>query len=190
MGARGERPAVLVLNFLLLVCASESRKGRGRRAREGVVESVQGDENAGVLNPCSIPGQRSCCGDGVCAGDETEINCMADCPGVTTERMCGEETHSDRAGQGRTFGVSFRAKSAQDCCDKCRSWTRQGGCNSWTFCGYPVCFGLDTGWNHTFGEYVLPHSLASAMHAAASLPRLFASFVCPRIKHMTCCFNT
>ena len=22
----------------------------------------------------------------------------------------------------------------------------------WTFCGLPVCFGLDTGWNHTFGE--------------------------------------
>lgn len=28
----------------------------------------------------------------------------------------------------------------------------QGPCNSWTFCGYPVCWGLDTGWNHTYGE--------------------------------------
>ena len=25
-------------------------------------------------------------------------------------------------------------------------------CNSWTFCGLPVCWGLDTGHNHTYGE--------------------------------------
>mmetsp|Transcript_4377 Transcript_4377/g.9591 ORF Transcript_4377/g.9591 Transcript_4377/m.9591 type:complete len:161 (-) Transcript_4377:238-720(-) len=46
--------------------------------------------------------------------------------------------------------------SAQDCCDKCAAFGSKRGkkppCNSWTFCGYPVCWGLDTGWNHTFGE--------------------------------------
>ena len=30
-------------------------------------------------------------------------------------------------------------------------------CNSWTFCNAPVCWGLDTGWNHTFGECWLRH---------------------------------
>ena len=93
---------------------------------------------------------KSFCGDGQCTGDESIVNCLADCPGVTTQPQCGEEPHSDRGGRGLTFGVSHRAKSAQDCCDKCTK--HPGKCNSWTFCGLPVCFGLDTGWNHTFGE--------------------------------------
>jgi hypothetical protein len=61
---------------------------------------------------------------------------MADCPGVTTHETCGEEPHSDRSGKGLTFGVSYRAGSAQDCCDKCKAHAK--GCNSWTFCGVPV----------------------------------------------------
>ena len=89
------------------------------------------------------------CGDGLCEPPETIESCFVDCPGVTTAPMCGEEPHSDRGGRTMAFGVGHRAKSAQDCCDKCRA--RQN-CNSWTFCGLPVCFGLDTGWNHTFGE--------------------------------------
>ena len=51
--------------------------------------------------------------------------------------------------------MGHRAKSAQECCDKCTAHSKSGrkpSCNSWTFCGYPVCWGLDTGWNHTFGE--------------------------------------
>ena len=68
---------------------------------------------------------------------------------MTTDDTCGEEPHSDRAGKGLTFGVSHRADSPEACCDKCKASKR--GCNSWTFCGYPVCFGLDTGWNHTYG---------------------------------------
>jgi len=102
------------------------------------------------VTPCA-PGQtKRCCGDGMCNGPEDINTCMADCPGVTTHGSCGEEPHSDRGGKGLTFGVSHRAASAQDCCDKCKAHHK--GCNSWTFCGYPVCFGLDTGWNHTFGE--------------------------------------
>jgi hypothetical protein len=54
---------------------------------------------------------------------------MADCPGVTTHETCGEEPHSDRSGKGLTFGVSYRAGSAQDCCDKCKAHAK--GCNSW-----------------------------------------------------------
>ena len=82
---------------------------------------------------------------------DVHLRCVAaDCPGVQTDETCGEEPHSDRAGRGLTFGVNHRATSAQACCDKCKAHSR--GCNSWTFCGYPVCWGLDTGWNHTYGE--------------------------------------
>ena len=94
-----------------------------------------------------------CCGDNVCNGGEDINNCLADCPGVTTTEMCGEEPHSDRGGKTLTFGVGHRTISAQDCCDKCTKSSKGAKpCNSWTFCGYPVCWGLDTGWNHTFGE--------------------------------------
>ena len=117
--------------MLLMLAASDAA------ARRGVV-------------PCDGTKTKRCCGDGICNGPEDEITCMADCPGVTTSEMCGEEPHSDRAGRGLTFGVSHRAASPQDCCDKCKAHAK--GCNSWTFCGYPVCFGLDNGWNHTYGE--------------------------------------
>jgi hypothetical protein len=146
---------VTLIVMLLLASATESRKGHGRRARARLDQAEQAaaaNELAGVINPCSTAGQAGCCGDGACdrGAGESEINCMADCPGVTTHETCGEEPHSDRGGKGRTFGVSFRASSAQDCCDKCKAHKK--GCNSWTFCGYPVCFGLDTGWNHSYGE--------------------------------------
>jgi len=113
---------------------------------------------------CGESRTQHCCGDGVCNGSEDINNCMADCPGVTTTETCGEEPHSDRGGRTLTFGVGHRATSAQDCCDRCTKHSKSGadkpgykGCNSWTFCGYPVCWGLDTGWNHTFGECWLRH---------------------------------
>ena len=110
--------------------------------------------------PCTSTRTRQCCGDGKCEGPEDVNNCLADCPGVTTDASCGEEPHSDRGGRGLTFGVSYRAKSSQDCCDKCKKQAaanpkktkRKGPCNSWTFCNLPVCWGLDTGWNHSYGE--------------------------------------
>ena len=111
--------------------------------------------------PCSATHASHCCGDGVCqTHNEDEITCLADCPGVTTLDTCGEEPHSDRGGRTLAFGVGHRAASAQACCDKCRAHAQSGkqlSCNSWTFCGYPVCWGLDTGWNHTFGECWLRH---------------------------------
>ena len=139
----------------------------------------------GVVVPCTESVTKHCCGDGVCSGAENQNNCLGDCPGVTTQPMCGEEPHSDRGGRTLSFGVGHRASSAQDCCDKCAAHAKSGRqpstpCNSWTFCGYPVCWGLDTGarrarpspfsgvftcgcvlvpfrldagWNHTFGEW-------------------------------------
>jgi hypothetical protein len=105
--------------------------------------------------PCSTTHSKHCCGDGVCNGAEDQNSCLSDCPGVTTQPVCGEEPHSDRGGRTLSFGVGHRAGSAQECCDKCQAHAKTGKknpCNSWTFCAYPVCWGLDTGWNHTFGE--------------------------------------
>ena len=131
-----------LLVFVLFPAASEGTRKVNQLGAAAVKAGIK---------PCGPKrGDRPCCGDGKCDAPEDEIMCMADCPGVQTTEMCGEEPHSDRNGKGLTFGVSHRAKSAQDCCDKCSASTR--GCNSWTFCGYPVCFGLDTGWNHTYGE--------------------------------------
>ena len=118
-------------------------------ANMAMIKSID-HENANGVVQCSEVGRKSkCCGDDVCDGPETVANCLADCPGVTTDATCGEEPHSDRGGKTLTFGVGHRATSAQDCCDKCKARTP---CNSWTFCGLPVCWGLDSGWNHTFGE--------------------------------------
>ena len=55
------------------------------------------------------------------------------------------------------FGINHRTASAQECCDKCQQHAahprnKKRPCNSWVFCPLPICWGLDTGWNHTFGE--------------------------------------
>lgn len=89
---------------------------------------------------CSESVNKHCCGDSICAGSEDQNNCLEDCPGVTTQPMCGEEPHSDRGGRTLQFGVGHRAGSAQECCDKCLAHAKSGRqppCNSWTFCGYP-----------------------------------------------------
>ena len=78
--------------------------------------------------PCSATRAEHCCGDGRCdTRIEDENNCLADCPGVITAITCGEEPHSDRGGKTLTFGAGHRAKSAQDCCDKC---VAHKSCNS------------------------------------------------------------
>ena len=75
---------------------------------------------------------------------------------MTTEAQCGEEPHSDTGGIAVVFGIKHKAESAQICCDKCREHAANPkhikGCNSWVYCPLPVCWGLDTGWNHTLGE--------------------------------------
>ncbi len=102
------------------------------------------------------------CGDGICSASETWQSCFADCPGVTTPAACGEEPHSDIGGnvaRGALFGMDPKAKaaSAAECCERCRAHAADPAhaaqpCNSWAFCPLPICWGLDTGWNHTFGE--------------------------------------
>jgi hypothetical protein len=117
---------------------------------------------ASLLSPPPPPPPRSICGDGVCDATETVQSCFADCPGVTTPAVCGEEAHSDPGGnvpKGALFGMDPRAKaaSASECCARCMEHAADPAhsaqpCNSWTFCPLPICWGLDTGWNHTFGE--------------------------------------
>ena len=105
--------------------------------------------------PCDTNRRKKCCGDDICNGPETIDNCFADCPGITTSAQCFEEPHSDPGGHAVVFGINHRAESAQACCDKCTQHAAdhpQKPCNSWAFCPLPICWGLDTGWNHTFGE--------------------------------------
>ena len=87
-------------------------------------------------------------------------------PGVTTQPVCGEEPHSDTGGAAVVFGINHRAASAQDCCDLCQAHAAKAKangrgkrmpCNSWVFCPLAICWGLDTGWNHTYGECWLKH---------------------------------
>ena len=102
------------------------------------------------------------CGDGRCEFPETMATCMADCPGVTTPKMCGEEPHSDPGGYAVVWGASHKKASAAECCDACAVHaadpTNKRPCNSWVFChSLPYCWSLDTGNWHGFGECWLKH---------------------------------
>lgn len=59
------------------------------------------------------------CGDGKCERPETMASCLADCPGVTTEAMCGEEPHSDPGGYAVVWGATHTKASASECCAAC-----------------------------------------------------------------------
>jgi hypothetical protein len=126
---------------------------------------------ASALLLCDVPlaGPAPCTQSALAAVCDAEDRCHPDnaaCPPVTTEQSCGEIPHSGRDGKVLTFGVGYRAASAQECCDRCKGDTR--GCNSWTFCGLPVCWGLDTGWNHTYGECWLRRLNKSELRASRS----------------------
>ena len=78
-------------------------------------------------------------GDGKCEAPETMANCMADCPGVTTPAMCGEEPHSDPGGWAVVWGASHKKASAAECCSACAAHAadprnKKRPCNSWVFC--------------------------------------------------------
>ena len=67
------------------------------------------------------PPSPTACGDGRCEPPETMIDCPADCPGITTAPECGEEPHSDPAGEAVAWGSApeHRVKSASECCARC-----------------------------------------------------------------------
>ena len=154
--------------------ASASREGRStlQSSGGGIHRLVEGRQLArlGEVRPCTEAHASKYCGDLVCEGPEEDlVSCPTDCPGVTTAPVCGEEPHSDTGGAAVVFGINHRAVSAQDCCDLCRAHAtkarvhkaqgrgRRTPCNSWVFCPLPICWRLDTGWNHTHGECWLKH---------------------------------
>lgn len=103
------------------------------------------------------PEASSLCGNGNCTASKTVETCFADCPGVTTRPMCGEEPHSDPGGEAVAWGLSHRTASAAECCDRCAAhaanpMNSRKPCNSWVFCYLPLCWSLDTGHQHSFGE--------------------------------------
>lgn len=80
------------------------------------------------------------CGDKTCMHAPENAaalsSCMADCPGVTTPRMCGEEPHSDPGGNAVVWGAAHKKTSASECCDACAAHAanprnQKRPCNSW-----------------------------------------------------------
>mmetsp|Transcript_27951 Transcript_27951/g.65261 ORF Transcript_27951/g.65261 Transcript_27951/m.65261 type:complete len:237 (+) Transcript_27951:73-783(+) len=115
--------------------------------------------NLSLAAPCAKAPLPQVCDDaGLCHQDNMH------CPPITTDPTCGEHPHSGRDGSVLTWGLSYKTANAQECCDKCK--THPKNCNSWTFCGLPVCWGLDTGHNHTYGECWLRK--LDDVHAASS----------------------
>ncbi|EOD38412.1 hypothetical protein EMIHUDRAFT_251799 [Emiliania huxleyi CCMP1516] len=97
------------------------------------------------------------CGDGVCEAAETIASCPGDCPGITTPTECGEEPHSNPAGEAVAWGSApeHRVRSAAECCQRCMAHAAKNTrrpCNSWSFCYLPHCWSLDNGNTHTHGE--------------------------------------
>ena len=77
------------------------------------------------------------CGNGKCEAPEEDMkSCFADCPGVTTSAMCGEEPHSDPGGYAVVWGASHKKASAAECCEACTAHAAdpknsKRPCNSW-----------------------------------------------------------
>ena len=92
--------------------------------------------------PPPPPLRQPTCGDGRCEPPETIATCFADCPGVTTQAVCGEEPHSDPQGNAVVDGRGHHLKTAGDCCDACAAHAAKypnRPCNSWVFCYMPHC---------------------------------------------------
>ena len=110
-------------------------------------------------NPAPPLARKPVCGDDVCEPPfESMDNCMADCPGVTTQPQCGEEPHSDPGGYAVVWGAGHKKASAAECCEACMAHAAdpknaKRPCNSWVYChAKPYCWSLDTGNWHGPGE--------------------------------------
>ena len=181
MGIRGDGGSVGALRLLLLaLCvnmvapeltaveeppAGGKRRGaalwkrQGKRGGRGGRQGKWGGGGRRLRFPDYSPSMfPPGCGNGKCESHETNVTCLADCPGVTTPAICGEEPHSDTGGHAVVWGASHKKATASECCDACAKHAAdpknaKRPCVSWVFCQtYPQCWSLDTGNWHGFGE--------------------------------------
>ena len=175
-------PTALFAMAALLLLVSSLRFGPLTRSRPAATQghepppllsaTTQGHEPPPLLSAASsvpsppppppppIPAHATAkCGDHVCQPSESVATCPSDCPGITTSAVCGEEPHSDPAGEAVAWGSApeHRVQSAAECCDRCLAHAKdpknsKKPCNSWVFCYMPQCWSLDNGNTHTFGE--------------------------------------
>ena len=124
---------------------------------------VDGGGASVALSPSAYPPPpppSAVCGNNKCEPPETIETCFADCPGVSTPPMCGEEPHSDPQGNAVVDGRGHHVKTAGECCDACAAHAAKyphRACNSWVFCYMPHCWSADNGNTHLFGECWLKH---------------------------------
>lgn len=92
-----------VLWALLLTTepADAKGKGNGRAKRETWPDwNMIRFEHS---KPCTDVLKTDCCGDHICQAPREDVtNCLADCPGITTDATCGQEPRSDRDGRVRS----------------------------------------------------------------------------------------
>ena len=149
-------PAALFVTAALLLFVSASMENPSVRLRL----SPPPQPSSYSLHPPPRPAlPAAVCGDFVCQPSESIATCPSDCPGITTPKICGEEPHSDPAGEAVAWGSApeHRVRSATECCERCLAHAKdprhsKKPCNSWVFCYMPHCWSLDNGNTHTFGE--------------------------------------
>ena len=129
----GYRMPILFTLLLLVNTQRADAKGRGWRAwKRGGGRRTRAPE----YSPSYFP---EGCGNGKCDPHETVETCLADCPGVTTPPMCGEEPHSDTGGHAVVWGAGHKKASAAECCEACAKHAAdpkhaKRPCVSWVFC--------------------------------------------------------
>mmetsp|Transcript_12919 Transcript_12919/g.24603 ORF Transcript_12919/g.24603 Transcript_12919/m.24603 type:complete len:246 (+) Transcript_12919:171-908(+) len=155
--AKRSRDARLAIFILLFATAAKSQRAtREQRPSAGAAY----EEDAGIESSSAVgkPSARLALENQATeelsedVSDKTQTS--KDIP-----EICGTEPHSDVGGFAVVFGIGHRTESAAACCQACQDHAEKMStegkpkpCNSWVFCPEPVCWGLDTGWNHTFGE--------------------------------------
>lgn len=90
------------------------------------------------------------------------------------DASCHAQLHTDYDGPALTWGLDFKTKTAQECCDECKK-RRAQGCNSWVWCPDPLCWAPDIH-NHTQYECwtkIQKDPLMPAIHFQGRYPAAF-----------------
>jgi hypothetical protein len=95
--------ATSVLWALLLTAEPTDAKGKGKGRLDRGAWPDWNMLRFEQSRPCTDVVTTECCGDHVCQAPREDVtNCLADCPGVTTDATCGQEPRSDRDGRVRS----------------------------------------------------------------------------------------